>query len=265
VTITSDNYVQHVLRTDSPITPDLLARLQDPQTVRLLHAAIGLATESGELLDMLKKHIFYGRPLDRVNAREEVGDSQWYAGLAIDVLSSTMDEILTMNIDKLRLRYPEKFCESRAVDRDTVAERRLLEGCGPGGACAGDCGCSQEEVHGVSTVWLEPAEPPSPSVTERTSDDELDRAGATLTLYATTRRGANWLIFAAIVLRHVEGYTVPQYGDEGEDQVSEWTAADCVTAIRKYAARFGRNTRDGQDRLDLLKIAHFASMAAEKL
>lgn len=126
-TMTSENYVQHVLRTDSPITPELLARMQDPTTIRLLHAAIGLATESGELLDMLKKHIFYGRPIDRVNAVEELGDSQWYVGLAIDVLHTTMNEILTTNIDKLRLRYPEKFSEADAVGRDIGAERVLLE------------------------------------------------------------------------------------------------------------------------------------------
>jgi len=125
--ISSYNYVEHVLRTDSPITPELLERLQDPQTVRLLHAAMGLSTEAAELLDMLKKHIFYGRPLDLVNAAEEVGDNQWYAGLAIDVLRTTMDELLTMNINKLRLRYPEKFRESDAINRDVDKERELLE------------------------------------------------------------------------------------------------------------------------------------------
>lgn len=127
MTINSNNYVNHVLRTDSPVTPELLARLQDPQTVRLLHAAMGLTTEAAELVDMLKKHIFYGKPLDRVNAVEEVGDSMWYAGLAVDVLKTTMDEILTKNIEKLRLRFPDKFNESDAINRDVAAERRLLE------------------------------------------------------------------------------------------------------------------------------------------
>lgn len=126
--ITSENYVDHVLRTDCPITPELMSRISKPETIRLLHAAMGLATEAAELLDMLKKHIFYGRQLDMVNAAEEVGDSQWYAGIAIDVMKTTMDDILTMNIDKLKLRYPEKFTESDALNRNLVEERAFLEG-----------------------------------------------------------------------------------------------------------------------------------------
>jgi len=125
--LTSENYVTEVLRTDCPVTPELIERLIQPETVRLLHATMGMATEAAELVDMLKKHIFYGRKLDLVNAAEEVGDSQWYAGLAIDVLKTTMNDILTMNINKLRLRYPEKFTELHAIIRDTSAERELLE------------------------------------------------------------------------------------------------------------------------------------------
>lgn len=227
----SENYVRNVLRTDSPITPELLERLQNPQTVRLLHAAIGLSTEAAELLDMLKKHIFYGKPLDLVNAKEEVGDSMWYAGLAIDVLRTTMNDILTMNIDKLRLRYPEKFSGEQAVNRDTDAERRLLEG-------------------GVGAM-----RPPS----------RITFQGGDCVFEFTTRRSSAWLTFAAEVLHHVENYTVPQYGDAGEDEVTNWSAEDCIRAISKYVARFGRNARPGQQRLDLLKMAHFVQLAAEKL
>lgn len=125
--LTSETYVAEVLRTDCPITPELIERLSQPETIRLLHATMGLVTEAAELADMLKKHIFYGRKLDLVNAAEEVGDSQWYAGLAVDVLKTTMNDIFTMNIAKLRLRYPEKFTEARAENRDIPAERALLE------------------------------------------------------------------------------------------------------------------------------------------
>jgi NTP pyrophosphatase (non-canonical NTP hydrolase) len=126
--ITSFNYVENVMRTESPVTQEMIDRISNPQTIRLLHGAIGLATESGELLDMLKKHIFYGKPLDLVNASEEVGDSQWYAGLVIDVLKTTFNEVLTINIDKLKARYPEKFTEYHAENRDLETERKILEG-----------------------------------------------------------------------------------------------------------------------------------------
>lgn len=125
--ITSDNYVKNVLRTEPPITEDFLLRLTDPTNIRLLHAAMGICTEAGEFMDMLKKHLFYGKPLDTVNAAEEVGDGSWYFGLAIDALQTTLNDVLTMNIAKLRLRFPDKFTEKEATDRDLAAERELLE------------------------------------------------------------------------------------------------------------------------------------------
>ena len=126
--INSDNYVENVLRTESIDFDAILERLKDPEKLRLLHAALGLVTEAGEFADMLKKHIYYGKELDLVNAKEEVGDSMWYAGVAIDVLKTTFDEVLTVNIEKLRKRYPEKFDADAAINRDVDAERKLLEG-----------------------------------------------------------------------------------------------------------------------------------------
>lgn len=127
MSITSGNYVNNVLRSESPVTQELRERLQNEVTIRLLHAAMGMATEAGEFLDMLKKHIFYGKPMDFVNAKEEVGDQMWYAGLAIDVLQTTFDEVLTVNIEKLKARYPEKFTEEAAINRNLNAERTILE------------------------------------------------------------------------------------------------------------------------------------------
>ena len=126
--ITSENYVEYVLKTESKPTQEIKDRLQDERLIRMLHAAIGLATESGELLDMLKKHIFYGKPIDWVNAKEETGDAAWYLGIAIDEMKTTMNEILTMNIEKLKLRFKNKFTEQDALNRDLDRERDLLEG-----------------------------------------------------------------------------------------------------------------------------------------
>ena len=78
-------------------------------------------------------------------------------------------------------------------------------------------------------------------------------------------RGIQWQRFAERVSEHIEEYTVPQYGDYPDDNVSEWSAQDCVKQIEKYARRFGSNKRPGQERLDLLKIAHYAQIAAHKL
>lgn len=127
-TMTSQNYVANACNTESPVTPEMIERLTNPQTVRMLHAAMGLSTEAGEFVDMLKKHIFYGKPLDLVNAKEEIGDSMWYVAIAIDVLKTTLDDVMTVNINKLKARYPEKFTEFHAENRDLTTERSILEG-----------------------------------------------------------------------------------------------------------------------------------------
>ncbi|WP_426994472.1 hypothetical protein [Methylomonas sp. CM2] len=74
-------------------------------------------------------------------------------------------------------------------------------------------------------------------------------------------RGDEWLAFAQVVHGHIESYTVPQYGDKGKDLATAYTPEHCIAQIKKYAARAGSNQRDGQEALDLLKIAHYAQMA----
>jgi hypothetical protein len=71
----------------------------------------------------------------------------------------------------------------------------------------------------------------------------------------------NWVTFSKEVETHIETYTVPQYGDFPNDLASSYTKESCVAQIAKYASRFGKNARPGQDKLDLLKIAHYAQMA----
>ena len=103
--ITSENYVENVLRTESPGNSETVARLTEPQTIRLLHAAMGMVTEAAELLDMLKKHIFYGKILDLINAKEEIGDSQWYSG---DKNHSLLDSSLWLGELSVLLSLPSK-------------------------------------------------------------------------------------------------------------------------------------------------------------
>lgn len=79
-----------------------------------------------------------------------------------------------------------------------------------------------------------------------------------------SKRGEEWVAFSAKVLAHIEDYTVPQYGDAPNDSITTWSDAACVEQIGKYAARYGKNARDGQEQLDLLKIAHYACLAFHK-
>ena len=78
-------------------------------------------------------------------------------------------------------------------------------------------------------------------------------------------RATEWLDFSGLVFNHIETYAVPQYGDRGSDPCTEYDLKDFVKQIEKYIKRFGRNSREGQDKLDLLKIAHYTCMLHSKL
>jgi len=78
-------------------------------------------------------------------------------------------------------------------------------------------------------------------------------------------RAIEWVKFSKRVFNHIEQYTVPQYGDKGSDQCSEFSESDFITQMKKYLNRYGKNSREGQQKLDLLKIAHYAGMLYTKL
>lgn len=122
------NYVQECLVTEARDMSPVLERLQDVGTVRLLHSMIGLCTEAGEFQDALKKHIFYGKEIDKTNLKEELGDLCWYISIALDELGFSYEEIMETNIAKLKARYGEKFTENAALNRDLDNEGKILAG-----------------------------------------------------------------------------------------------------------------------------------------
>jgi hypothetical protein len=80
-----------------------------------------------------------------------------------------------------------------------------------------------------------------------------------------SKRGDDWNKFAEEVLDHIENYTVPQYGDKGEDQATGYGSKEHVLQANRYLARYGKNSRPGQEVLDLKKAAHYLQMAAMEL
>lgn len=83
----------------------------------LMHAALGLAGEAGEFADCAKKYLVYAKPFDRENAIEEVGDILWFCALACSTLGIDLATVAQQNIEKLRLRYPEKYADHLAQAR----------------------------------------------------------------------------------------------------------------------------------------------------
>ena len=102
--------------------PDLLVRslfTRPPgEHGPILHAAIGLAGESGELLDAVKKAWAYGAPLDIPNCREELGDLFFYWIAACISLNIHPQTIIDENVKKLNARYPSgEFTPTDALAR----------------------------------------------------------------------------------------------------------------------------------------------------
>jgi len=123
----TQDYVKNATRTESTDFDKIAQRLSQKGNIRLLHGAIGLATEAGEFLDALKKHVYYGKDLDRVNLAEELGDLFWYCAIIADELNVPFAKIMETNIEKLRARYGEKFSEEKADKRNLDVEREILE------------------------------------------------------------------------------------------------------------------------------------------
>ena len=120
-------YQKDALRTNSADHHDISIRLGSHKMQQILHADIGVATESGEILDAIKKHVYYGKKLDTVNLIEEVGDVMWYLAVLLDQCGSTFDEAMEKNIAKLKTRFPDGFTEDKALNRDLNSERKGLE------------------------------------------------------------------------------------------------------------------------------------------
>jgi len=76
---------------------------------RLLTAALGMSAESGEFTEVVKKIVFQGKPVNDENIfhmKRELGDIMWYVAQACMALDTTFDEIIEMNVEKLKARYP---------------------------------------------------------------------------------------------------------------------------------------------------------------
>ena len=108
------NFVAGVTSMPSQDSASLQARIDElvahgSDIPHLLTAALGLTAESGEFTEVVKKILLQGKPYNEDNVfhmKRELGDICWYLAQACMALDTTFDEIIEMNVDKLKARYP---------------------------------------------------------------------------------------------------------------------------------------------------------------
>jgi NTP pyrophosphatase (non-canonical NTP hydrolase) len=89
----------------------------EDSTGKMLHATVGIAGESGELLDCIKKTWIYSKPLDRENILEECGDLLFYIQALLAENNFTMQAARRHNMEKLAKRYPSGYTDQAAQER----------------------------------------------------------------------------------------------------------------------------------------------------
>jgi NTP pyrophosphatase (non-canonical NTP hydrolase) len=97
--------------------PTQIVATLTPEKADIWHAATGVATEAGELLDAAKKHCIYNKPIDYENVVEELGDLEFYMEALRSCLKITRQETLDANIDKLLVRYAKGYSDQQAQER----------------------------------------------------------------------------------------------------------------------------------------------------
>ena len=97
---------------------DAIIQSLTPETMDLLHAAVGISGEAGELLDAVKKAAIYNKPIDRENVIEELGDLEFYMEQLRQRIGVSRGETLAANIAKLSVRYQGlRYTDQAAQDR----------------------------------------------------------------------------------------------------------------------------------------------------
>ena len=84
----------------------------------LINGVMGLCGESGEVIDLVKKHLAQGHSLDKEKLAKELGDVAWYLAETAYAIGYPLEEILRMNIDKLKARYPDGFAPEKSMNRE---------------------------------------------------------------------------------------------------------------------------------------------------
>lgn len=116
--MTGKKYQELAMRTnDGKANKRLKSRLQLGDAGGLINGVMGLTGEAGEVADLVKKTMFHEKALDLDHLQKELGDVMWYVAMICYTCGLDMDDVMAMNIEKLKARYPEGFDTYRANHR----------------------------------------------------------------------------------------------------------------------------------------------------
>lgn len=96
---------------------ELSARTANKHDAEIVNYGLGIAGESGEVADLIKKAYFHGHNIDKANVKKELGDVLWYLSQICRVSGLTLEEVALANIEKLKKRYPKGFDTERSINR----------------------------------------------------------------------------------------------------------------------------------------------------
>lgn len=104
--------------TFSEYTKKALRTCNNTGNDKIVEGAMGMSSESGEVLDEIKKWQYQGHDLNLEQIQNEIGDVCWYMAELIDGLGLDFETILLKNIKKLKQRYPNGFEAERSRHRE---------------------------------------------------------------------------------------------------------------------------------------------------
>lgn len=108
-------FVANILKSPQQIMEELTL-----ERVNLVHTAIGVAGEAGELLDLVKKTVINNHPLDRAKVVKELGDIEYYLEALRQTVGVTREEVIEGNLSKLFARYGGTYSDEASIARADV-------------------------------------------------------------------------------------------------------------------------------------------------
>jgi len=110
--ITYSDFVKALAKSGNIIKEELTA-----EDAHILHMAVGISGEAGELLDTIKKSAIYRKEYDVENIIEELGDLEFYMEGMRQAFTLNREDIIQANADKLMVRYSKGYSDKQAQNR----------------------------------------------------------------------------------------------------------------------------------------------------